>query len=322
MNILSIFRGAIWLVKVLPESVGRAFFRAIGTLAGVSNMKGAAQLRKNYQRIEPLESPWAQRLRSAKAMRSYMDYYYEAFRLPALTAEQIEARVELVNGEKLVAHMNSGRSASGALLHMGNWDLAGAWACAHLAPTYSIAEKLQPPELADLFLDFRRSLGLTIYQTGQKGTISALTQDMKAGHAFVPLLVDRDLSASGVEVKMAGHPVRVAVGSAVLAQHTGEPMFPVTITTSDFGDDAARVKRAGTRYGIKLIVGEPIYSAVEPDAPAPQRQADIIRMNQEWLDQIEPLLREHLTDWHMLQKVFVADLDPERLARARRKEEQ
>ncbi len=31
----------------------------------------------------------------------------------------------------------------------------------------------------------------------------------------------------------------------------------------------------------------------------------------------EQAIREHPEDWHMLQKVFVNDLDPERLARSR-----
>ncbi len=187
----------------------------------------------------------------------------------------------------------------------------------YLAPTFSIAEKLEPPELADMFLDFRRDLGLTIYQTGKSGAISALTQDMENGTAFVPLLCDRDLSANGVEVTIAGHRARVAVGSALLAQRTGEPMFPATIVSDDFHDDEARVARAGSRYGVKVFVGEPVYPVVSPDAPEDKRKADIIRMLQEWLDQIEPILISHLTDWHMLQKVFVEDLDPDRLARVR-----
>lgn len=318
MNIVEVFRRAVGLVKVLPEPLGRGIFRAIGTVAGWSNMSGSVQVRKNYQRLVPLPSMLAQRRRSAKALRSYMDYYYEAFRLPALTPQQIGARVRLQNDEGLREHFAQGKSASGALLHMGNWDLAGAWATDHLAPTFSIAEKLEPPELSDLFLNFRRSLGLTIYQTGKgAGAISSLTRDMQDGVAFVPLLCDRDLSASGVEVNLAGHPVRVAVGAALLAQRTGEPMYPATIINQRIADDD-RAKRAGTRNGIVCIIGDPIYPNVSRDAEARVREADIIRMNQEWLDQVEPILTEHLTDWHMLQKVFVEDLDPERLARARR----
>lgn len=318
MNIVTGFRLAMWLVKVLPEPLGRAIFRAVGTVVGWSNMAGAVQLRKNYQRITPLGSSWAQRKRSAQGMRSYMDYYYEAFRLPALTEEQITARVRVVNDQGIREHFGRGKSASGALLHMGNWDMAGAWASEHLAPTYSIAEKLEPPELADLFLDFRRSLGLTIYQTGKNsGAINSLTSNMRSGNAFVPLLCDRDLSASGVEVTLAGSPVRVAVGAALLAQRTGEPMYPVTIVNERIDDDD-RARRAGTRNGVAAIFGTPIFSGMTSQASAREKDADIRRMIQQWLDQILPLLTTHLTDWHMLQKVFVEDLDPERLERARR----
>lgn len=315
--IVHVFRRAMWLVKVLPEPVGRAIFRAVGTLAGLSSLAGVRQLRANLERIVPVEGKLAARRRSARAMRSYMDYYYESFRLNSLSHAQIDARVSYENIDGIRRHLQSGRSTSGALLHIGNWDLAGAWATRHLAPVHSIAERLNPPELADLFLDFRRSIGLTIYQTGTGGAITDLAQSMREGGAFVPLLCDRDLSASGVEVLLAGRPVRVAVGAALLAQRTGEPMWPVTIVTEDFSDDVARVRQAGTRYGIRCIFGEPVWPAVGQEASEEDRHADLVRMNQEWLDQVSSVLARHVTDWHMLQKVFVEDLDPERLARAR-----
>ncbi|WIM08715.1 phosphatidylinositol mannoside acyltransferase [Trueperella bernardiae] len=316
MNILRVFAAASWLVKTLPEPVGRAIFRAVGTVTGASNMRGAVQLRANLERIVPAAGSWRARRRSAKAMRSYMDYYYEMFRLSSLTPDQIDARVSCENVEAFREHLAAGRSASAALLHTGNWDLAGAWATKHLAPVHSIAEKLNPPELADQFLDFRRSIGLTIYQTGG-GAIASLERSMREESVIVTLLCDRDLSASGVQVNLTGKPVRVAVGSALLAQRTGEPMWPITIVTDDFGHDAERVRRSGSRYGIKIIFGEPISAGVGPEASAEEREADILRMNQEWLDQVGPLLARHVTDWHMLQKVFVEDLDPERLARAK-----
>lgn len=39
--------------------------------------------------------------------------------------------------------------------------------------------------------------------------------------------------------------------------------------------------------------------------------------NQAWMIQAMPALTAHLEDWHMLQKLFVADLDMERLRRAK-----
>lgn len=311
-----LFQVAIRVVGILPEAVGRAIFALIGTVVGLSNIKGVRQLRANYYRIAPLTG-WAARCRSARAMRSYMRYYYEAFRLPQLTTSQIQARVRVINGEKLQQSIAEG-SASAALMHMGNWDLAGAWASEFLAPVHTIAEKLEPPELADLFLSFRRELGMTIYHAIRGGgAIRNLTADMNKETCFVPLLCDRDLSAAGVEVELCGQPVRVAVGSALLAQRTGQPMFPVTIVSSNFKDDRSRVREAGSPWGIDIFVGEPIWA--QPAQTAAEQEADLVRMNQEWLDQVSELLPQYLEDWHMLQKVFVADLDQQRLARSRQK---
>ena len=43
-------------------------------------------------------------------------------------------------------------------------------------------------------------------------------------------------------------------------------------------------------------------------------RSQVARITQEWVDVLSADIREHPTHWHMLQKVFVADLDPERLA--------
>jgi KDO2-lipid IV(A) lauroyltransferase len=40
-------------------------------------------------------------------------------------------------------------------------------------------------------------------------------------------------------------------------------------------------------------------------------------MTQQMATAFEHGIREHPEDWHMLQKLFVADLDPERLAKSR-----
>ena len=47
------------------------------------------------------------------------------------------------------------------------------------------------------------------------------------------------------------------------------------------------------------------------DSALPSREE-----TQRRLDVLGAAVREHTSDWHMLQRVFVEDLDPERLARA------
>ncbi|WP_124054893.1 phosphatidylinositol mannoside acyltransferase [Arcanobacterium ihumii] len=333
MDVFKLFSLADGFVKHTPDSVSRRVFETVGFAVGLSNNAGVRQLRKNYQRITPLSNKWSQRVRSARAMRSYMRYYQEVFRLKYLNPEQILARVSGENLGVLRKHLEE-NSCSAALLHAGNWDLAGAWATLDLAPVHTIAEKLEPPELADEFLNVRQSLGMTIYQAVRgANSIGKLTADMGQGICFTPLLCDRDLSATGVNVKLCGHDVRVAPGAAILAIRTGQPMFPVTIISDYFGKDKARVKRAGSPWGIKMVVGSPIFPPheLEENLWIPEDEsvrskrideADLAALNQQWLDQIEPLLRDHLEDWHMLQKLFVEDLDRTRLERAKRRHQE
>ncbi len=316
MDVLKLFSAADCFVRIVPEPISRFIFESIGWLAGFSNMRGAIQLRKNLQRLVPLKSGFTQRLRSARAMRSYMRYYHEAFMLPYLTPEQIQARVSTENVAFTEQYLQQG-SLVGALFHLGNWDLAGAWANAELAPVHTIAEKLNPPELAARFLDFRQSLGMTIYQAVKgANSIGKLTTDMQMNKCFVPLLCDRDLTASGVEVELNGHKLRVAPGSAILSLRTGMPMLPVFIISENFSADKERVKRAGSKWGIKIICGEPIYPPYISDKDNPITTQVLTEMNQQWMDQSLAFLQAHLEDWHMLQKLFVEDLDQARLQRA------
>ena len=316
MDVVRAFALARAAVERLPESVGRALFSAAGTAMGLSGSAGARRLRANQARIRPGLGPVRARLLSAAAMRSYMRYYYECFRLPVLGEDRILARVQLDNDAELRADLASGRSATAALVHAGNWDMAGAWACIDLAPVHTLAERLEPAGLYEDFLRFRTGLGMTIYTVVRGGGgLRALEEDMAAGVCFTPILADRDLTASGVEVRLAGHAMLVAPGPALLAQRTGCAIYPVFSRY----ERLARRRRAaaGTRWGLRLTVGEPVRAETTPDSDSRERAADVRRMSQEWMDQFEPWLRAHLEDWHMLQRVFVSDLDPERLARAR-----
>ena len=48
----------------------------------------------------------------------------------------------------------------------------------------------------------------------------------------------------------------------------------------------------------------------------------VVAHTRTWVAELEPLIAEHAQDWHMLQPVFDADLDQERLARSHAREQQ
>lgn len=315
MDTYRAFKIAQRVVDLLPESAGRALFDLAGRISGRLALSGVKQLKKNYARIAP---PGTDLDAAARAgMRHYMRYYYEIFRLSKLSTADLDRRVRLVDGEHMRASFASGRPVPAALLHSGNWDLAGAWSEHYLAHVVTVGEKLSDERLAEGFVRFREKLGMTIH-LAVPGVFSRVLDDAR-GATLIPLLADRDLRASGVTVNLCGHEVMVAAGPASLAQHTGEPLVPICISHIRLNREEARV--AGTPWGIEVRAMGAIEPGCTAEDPARERRADIERMCQEWMDLVGPWLAENYEQWHMLQKVFVADLDPERLARARAGEE-
>lgn len=310
-----VFALARRIVETLPEPAGRALFDAAGAIAGRLPLAGVKQLKKNYARVAP---PGTDLSKAAVAgMRNYLRYYYEIFRLSAIPTENLDERVWLANGEHMQASFAAGKPVPAALLHSGNWDLAGAWSEHYLAHVVTVAEKLADERMVEHFVRLREELGMTIH-LAVPGVFANIVADAH-GATLLPLLADRDLRASGVTVKLRGHEAMVAAGPASLAQHTGEPLVPICLKHIRL--EGERRAAAGTPWGLEVRAMGEIYPEAGPEDDPKVRRADVERMCQEWMDLIDPWLEENYEHWHMLQKVFVADLDPERLARSRAREE-
>lgn len=314
IDIARLFAVAWRVVGKVPDVVVRGAFRLVADVLWLLRGSGVRQLEANLRRVRPQARPEEVRRLSLLGMRSYMRYYGEAFALVGVAPEQIDARVRVVNEDRLRAALADGHVVVMALGHLGNWDLAGAWATRNLGPTVTVAERLKPEALFQEFLRFRQSLGLEIIAldgTGGGGVFRELVRAVKRpGGGLVPLLADRDLTARGVEVDLFGERARVAAGPAALAVATGAPLCATSITYERL--HGARRRAAGTAWGIVIEFGRVL--PVPDDVPRAER---VGALTQAWVDDLGAGIARAPQDWHMLQKVFVADLDPERYARTR-----
>lgn len=275
------------------------------------------QLEANLRRVRPDATPAEVRRLALHGMRSYMRYFGEAFALAGARPEQIDARVRVVNADVVRSTVADGRTIVLALGHMGNWDLAGAWAVRNLGRTVTVAERLKPEALFQEFLAFREGIGLEIIALSGAGggVFRELVRAVKQPQGgLLPLLADRDLTARGVEVDLFGERARVAAGPAALSVATGAPLCATTITYERL--TGARRRAAGTSWGIVIDFGRLL--TVPADVPRAERVA---ALTQAWVDDLAAGIARAPQDWHMLQKVFVADLDPERYARTLAAEE-
>ena len=320
MAVNDLYRFAWRHVPALPTPVGYGLFHAGADAAWGLHRLGAAvpgvgQLERNLERILPAPAgPRQVRRASRRAMRSYMRYFYEAFALAGMSEEQILARVRADVPPQVSADLRRG-SIVVAMSHTGNWDLAGAWACRRLATVLTVAERLEPADLFDQFVAFRERLGMRILGQGRGERVFdrlvAAAQD--GGPYVIPLLADRDLSASGVEVDLCGRTARFAAGPAALAQRLDLPLYIGGMHYEALAGERRRA--AGSRWGLVLTLRE------APRPPGPSGRELVVAHTRAWAAVMGPLLVEHAVDWHMLQPVFDADLDHQRLVRSHAEQE-
>lgn len=294
------FRLGWTVIRRMPERAAYALFDRIADVTVARG--GGARMRSNYATVRPELDDAALDALVREGMRAYMRYYCESFRLPVLSADELAARVRVEGDGPVREILADDGSAICFLGHLGNWDLAGAWSAVHLGPVTTVAERLEPEEVFEEFLEFRTGLGMTILPLTGGPAPFPLLREATGRRGLIPLLSDRDLSRDGVEVDFCGEPARMAAGPAALALTSRRPLFPVSIRHE---------RRDGGGWGIVIT----FHKAVAAPTSGTTRDK-VATMTQACADALGGAVRSHTADWHMLQPVFTKDLDADRLARA------
>ena len=299
------YRAGWAAVRRMPERAAYRVFDSVADVMVRRGGKGLARMRANYAKVHPDLDAAGLDAMVREGMRSYLRYFCEAFRLPDHTPADLDRMCRAVNDAAVRESLAAGRSAVIFLPHMGNWDIAGAWSTPHLAPVTTVAERLKPEEVFREFFAFRASLGMTILPlTGGPNPFTGLREAVERGD-FVALVSDRDLTSNGVEVDFFGHRARMAKGPALLALLTGAPLYAAEIHFAPAGPGRGAAGR-------ETVV---TFSDEIPVPTDGDTQAKAQVMTQACAAYLEGPIREHTADWHMMQLVFVEDLDPARVAR-------
>ncbi len=280
-------------VKALPEPLVAAGFRAAGDRAARRGGKGASRLRANLRRVVPTATDAELTALTHRGMRSYARYWQEAFRLPVIGPDRIRAGTDFRGADVLDKAIADGRGVVCALPHMGNWDAAGVWLVDHGAPFTTVAERLKPESLYERFVAYREGLGMEVVPLtgGDRPPADVLSERLRAG-GVVCLLGDRDLTRRGVDVTLFGETARMPAGPALLAATTGAALLPVGLWFTPTG------------WGVR------VHPPVEP---AGVRLRDRVgSATQALADVFAAEIAGHPQDWHMLQRLWLADLDPAR----------
>jgi len=176
--------------------------------------------------------------------------------------------------------------------HSGNYDHGAAFIAQRFGSLTTVAERLNPPKLFERFLEYRQSLGMEIIGTGQGDIVDTLLQRIDQGR-IIGLVGDRDLSRHGVAVDFFGEPTRFPAGPAVVARRAQATLLAVFFFYRD-GQPAARVF-------------PPINVVTTGD-----EASDVSAITQSVADAFATGIAGRPSDWHMLQPLWISDLDPAR----------
>lgn len=275
----------VWrLARALPERYARRLF----------DWSSARSFRRNAHRREivrenllPVVGPGPELDRTVReAFNSYGRYWMETFRMEDIPSEELTERFRGENLGSLDAIHARGRGGVLATPHLGNWDAGGRWV-AERWPLTVVVEVLRPRTLFDRFVEHRRGLGMTIIPLVRGGDATGRCLEKIREGNYVALVSDRDLSGSGVPVKMFGRTTKMPPGPAVLALRAGVPLIPACIYQSPDG-------------GWHAWVMDPIDGDVEGET-----SENVALLTQRLAEAYERMIAREPEQWHAFSRMWL-----------------
>lgn len=271
------------IVRWLPENSAYKLAYGFSDFLVKRNGKSVQRLRSNLSRTQPGITALNLDLLLIEAMRSYMRYWVDTFRLPDWSDERIIETVTVTNEHLLTDAIAAKTGVIVAVPHAGNWDHAGAYFCAKGIRLVTVAERLKPEKLFLKFLAYRQAMGMEVLPLDGR-VLNTLQERLNEG-ALVALVSDRDLSRSGIEVEFFGGKARMPAGPALLALRTKAPLITAFVSYTD----------NGVHIEFRHVV-------LPNRGDESSKVQEIVQMTAQYF---KDGISENPQDWHMLQRIWV-----------------
>jgi len=271
------------IVRWLPEKTAYKVAYRVSDFLVKRNGKSVQRLRSNLARTQPEITALNLDLLVIEAMRSYMRYWCDTFRLPDWSDERIIQTVTVTNEHLLTDAIAAKTGVIVAVPHAGNWDHAGAYFCAKGIRLVTVAERLKPEKLFLKFLAYRQAMGMEVLPLD--GRVLNTLQDRLNEGALVALVSDRDLSRSGIEIEFFGGKARMPAGPALLALRTKAPLITAFVSYTD----------NGVHIEFRNVV-------LPSGGDESSKVQEIVQMTAQYF---QDGISKNPHDWHMLQRIWV-----------------
>ena len=275
---LSLLRLGVQLAPALPRSLGYHLADFAGDLAWLGNHAARRAVEGNLRRIQGTTPSW-------RAVRQVFRHgarnYYDTLIIPSLTTAALIDLVRAEGWHHLDEALRGGHGAIMVGVHLSSVALAGQVVAAKGYAVTSVVEKVDPPELHDLLVRLRSGGGVRIVPLGVDVFRQLLA--VLRRNEIVALVMDRDISGTGVVVDFFDAQAKLPSGPALLALRSGAPILPV-----------AAVRAPDGRF--RGWISGPLW--VEPGTDA---RESVRRTTQRIAVQLERLIGTFSTQWTVFQ---------------------
>ncbi len=275
------------LVRALPVPLTYALGGAIVECSMLAWPSGRRALRENLAvvlntRDRRIIDYWA-----GRHCRRYGEYLIDAIQLDSHTPQECRAAVETDDWPALEQAAAEGPLIL-ALMHCGNWDVAGGAVATRIGPPIVLVGSLGHPRLDAAVQGARARIGMRPMPV-EAGTLPVL-RALKAG-ATVGILFDRPLSPAepGIDVTFFDHPCRLPTGLARLALASGARVIPV-----------APIRRSSRAFRFQALLD--LDFCYRPTA---DRDHDVRALTQAVLDVYERWVRRYPDQWYQFRRFFL-----------------
>jgi len=220
-----LYRTAIWLAARLPTRFVYFVAGLIAELNFLFNARSRRGVYANQAHVLPPETGRFQRWRYARAaFRNFAYSVMDFFRIPQLNSGNLDRFVAGISGlDYMEAARAAGKGGIFVTVHMGSWELGGAYLGLRGIPLTVVALPHRDPRIDQIFLTSRVQSGMEVIQAG--GALKKLGDAVARGR-FIALVSDRDVAGRGPQLSFFGCVTRVPNGHAVLALNTGAWILP------------------------------------------------------------------------------------------------
>ncbi len=279
------YRFCEWLASVLPTRIAYALARVAGVGQFILFRGLRRTLIANQRRVLPGASRRAIARSARRASISVAKNYYDLFRLPSLSRQDLLTYFDVRDIEHLAAAHARGKGVIIVAPHLGSYNLVPSYVSSLGYPTVAVVEHIRDPRLHEYFFRLRANQDVQLLTTGPED-VRNIIRALRAGKV-VMMLADRNVGTSSDEVIFFGERTPLPAGPALIARRTGAALLP------------AYAYRIGNTRSVAVALPE-FQLPESTGTPEQRRAADTQAVARE----LEKMILVAPDQWDILQPVW------------------